>query len=101
MHQDKKITYFGITDSRNQERKFGIYDEDRLRHVYTIGKTGMGKSTLLENMAIQDIQNGNGLAFLDPHGKTVELLMEHVPEHRIKDVVYIACLLYTSDAADE
>lgn len=90
MQEDKKITYFGIADSRNQERKFGIYDEDRLRHVYTIGKTGMGKSTLLENMAIQDIQNGNGLAFLDPHGKTVELLMEYVPEHRIKDVIYIA-----------
>jgi Type IV secretion-system coupling protein DNA-binding domain len=90
MQEDKKITYFGIADSRNQERKFGIYDEDRLRHVYAIGKTGMGKSTLLENMAIQDIQNGNGLAFLDPHGKTVELLMEYVPEHRIKDVIYIA-----------
>lgn len=90
MQEDKKVTYFGITDSRNQERKFGIYDEDRLRHVYAIGKTGMGKSTLLENMAIQDIQNGNGLAFLDPHGKTVELLMEHVPEHRIKDVIYVA-----------
>lgn len=90
MQEDKKITYFGIADSRNQERKFGIYDEDRLRHVYAIGKTGMGKSTLLENMAIQDIQNGNGLAFLDPHGKTVDLLMEYVPEHRIKDVIYIA-----------
>lgn len=90
MQEDKKITYFGITDSRNQEKKFGIYDEDRLRHMYAIGKTGMGKSTLLENMAIQDIQNGNGLAFLDPHGKTVELLLQHVPEHRIKDVIYIA-----------
>lgn len=90
MQEDKKITYFGVTDSRNQEKKFGIYDEDRLRHVYTIGKTGMGKSTLLENMAIQDIQNGNGLAFLDPHGKTVELLLQHVPEHRIQDVIYIA-----------
>lgn len=90
MNEEKRVTYFGIADARNQERKFGIYDEDRLRHVYAIGKTGMGKSTLLENMAIQDIQNGNGLAFLDPHGKTVDLLMEHVPEHRIKDVIYIA-----------
>ncbi|MES2622903.1 MAG: type IV secretion system DNA-binding domain-containing protein [Patescibacteria group bacterium] len=90
MNDDKRVTYFGLTDARNQERKFGIYDEDRLRHMYAIGKTGMGKSTLLENMAIQDIQNGQGLAFLDPHGKTVELLLEHVPKHRIKDVIYIA-----------
>ncbi len=90
MNDDNRITYFGVTDSRNQQVKFGIRKEDRSRHMYTIGKTGMGKSTLLENMAIQDIQNGEGLAFLDPHGKTVDLLLEHVPEHRIKDVIYVA-----------
>jgi hypothetical protein len=84
------ITYFGVTDARGSQRKFGIKKEDRLRHMYTIGKTGMGKSTLLENMAIQDIQNGEGMAFLDPHGKTAELLLEFVPEHRIKDVIYFA-----------
>ena len=84
------ITYFGITDARGKQVKFGIKREDRLRHMYTIGKTGMGKSTLLENMAIQDIQNGEGMAFLDPHGKTAELLLEFVPEHRIKDVIYFA-----------
>jgi hypothetical protein len=84
------ITYFGVTDARGKEVKFGIRKEDRLRHMYTIGKTGMGKSTLLENMAIQDIQNGEGFAFLDPHGKTAELLLEFVPEHRIKDVIYFA-----------
>ncbi|MFA6494108.1 MAG: type IV secretion system DNA-binding domain-containing protein, partial [Candidatus Paceibacterota bacterium] len=59
-------------------------------HVYVIGKTGMGKSTLLENMAVQDIQNGNGCAFIDPHGGTAELLLDYVPEHRIKDVIYFA-----------
>lgn len=69
---------------------FGIKSEDRSKHVYVIGKTGMGKSTLLENMAIQDIQNGEGLAFIDPHGKTAELLLDYVPEHRIKDVIYFA-----------
>lgn len=84
------ITYFGITDARGKQVKFGIKKEDRLRHMYTIGKTGMGKSTLLENMAIQDIQNGEGMAFLDPHGKTAEMLLEFVPEHRIKDVIYFA-----------
>ncbi len=88
--KQKNITYFGVTDARGKQNKFGIYQEDRLRHMYAIGKTGMGKSTLLENMAIQDIQNGEGLAFLDPHGKTAELLLEFVPEHRIKDVIYFA-----------
>ncbi len=58
--------------------------------MYVIGKTGMGKSTLLENLAIQDIQNGEGLAFIDPHGGTAEKLLEYIPEHRIKDVVYFA-----------
>ena len=84
------ITYFGIADARGKELKFGIRKEDRLRHMYVIGKTGMGKSTLLENMAIQDIQNGEGLAYLDPHGTTAEKLLEFVPEHRIKDVIYFA-----------
>lgn len=85
-----KITYLGQTDFRNQKVKFGIKAIDRTRHLYTIGKTGMGKSTLLENLAIQDIQNGEGLAFMDPHGGSAERLLDYVPEHRIKDVIYIA-----------
>jgi len=84
------ITYFGETDARNKRVKFGIKAKDRLKHLYVIGKTGMGKSTLLENMAIQDIQSGNGMAFIDPHGGTAEKLLEYVPEHRIKDVLYFA-----------
>ncbi len=84
------ITYFAETDARNKKIKFGIKAKDRLKHVYVIGKTGMGKSTLLENMAIQDIQNGNGIAFIDPHGGTAEKLLEYVPEHRVKDVLYFA-----------
>lgn len=90
MIDPKKITYFGETDSRNKRVVFGIKEEDRTKHVYVIGKTGMGKSTLLENMAIQDIQNGNGVAFVDPHGGTAEKLLEYVPEHRKKDVLYFA-----------
>jgi len=58
--------------------------------MYVIGKTGMGKSTLLENMAIQDIQNGHGVCFIDPHGKTADLLLDYVPENRIRDVLYFA-----------
>lgn len=84
------ITYFAETDARNKKIRFGIKAKDRLKHVYVIGKTGMGKSTLLENMAIQDIQNGNGIAFIDPHGGTAEKLLDYVPEERIKDVLYFA-----------
>lgn len=90
MNDKEKITYFAETDARNKRVKFGIKAEDRLRHVYSIGKTGMGKSVMLENMAIQDIQNGEGMAFLDPHGKTADLLLDYIPEHRIKDVIYFA-----------
>ena len=88
--EDNKITYFAYTDSRNRRVPFGIRRRDRSRHMYIIGKTGMGKSTMLENMAIQDIQGGEGLAFIDPHGKTADLLLEYVPEHRIPDVLYFA-----------
>lgn len=88
--QDEKITYFAETDSRNKRINFGIKTNDRSRHMYVIGKTGMGKSTVLENMAIQDIQSGEGMAFIDPHGKSADLLLEYVPEERINDVVYFA-----------
>ena len=87
---EERITYFGQTDARNKKVTFGIKAKDRTKHVYIIGKTGMGKSTVLENMAVQDIKNGEGMAFIDPHGKTAELLLEYVPEHRKKDVVYFA-----------
>ena len=89
-HDDNRITYFAETDARNRKLKFGIKAEDRTRHVYVIGKTGMGKSTLLENMAAQDIQSGQGMCFIDPHGKTADLLLEYVPKERIRDVIYIA-----------
>jgi len=87
---EDKITYFGFTDFRGKKAKFGIKSEDRTKHVYVIGKTGMGKSTVLENMAIQDIRNGNGIAFVDPHGKSADLLLDYIPEERIDDVLYIA-----------
>ncbi len=90
LHDDNKVTYFAQTDSRNRRVPFGIKRKDRSRHMYVIGKTGMGKSTLLENMAIQDIRNGEGMAFIDPHGKTAELLLEYIPAERIKDVLYFA-----------
>ena len=85
-----KINYFAMTDVRGKHTAFGIKPEDRLRHMYVIGKTGMGKSTMLENMAIQDIQNGEGICFIDPHGSAAENLLEFVPQDRIKDVIYFA-----------
>ena len=75
----EKITFFAMTDARGKRVKFGIKAKDRTKHVYVIGKTGMGKSTMLENMAIQDIQNGDGIAFIDPHGATAEKLLDYVP----------------------
>jgi len=86
----ERVTYFGETDSRNKRVKFGIKAKDRTRHVYVIGKTGMGKSTILENMAVQDLRNGEGMAFIDPHGKSTELLLDYVPPERMKDVIYFA-----------
>lgn len=89
-HDENRVTYFAITDTRNKKIPFGIKAVDRTRHVYVIGKTGMGKSTLLENMAIQDIRNGEGFAFVDPHGGTAEKLLDYIPENRLKDVLYFA-----------
>ncbi len=88
MEQNKKINFFGLTSFRNQRKKFGIKQDDRRRHFYTIGKTGMGKSNLMENMAIQDIQNGHGIAYVDPHGEGAEKLLDFVPKERIKDVIF-------------
>ncbi len=86
----EEITYFAQTDYRNKKVTFGIKPKDRARHLYVIGKTGMGKSTLLENLAAQDIKNGEGVAVIDPHGSFAEKMLEYVPEHRINDVVYFA-----------
>lgn len=82
------ITLFARTNYRNMMRPFGIKTDDRRRHMYVIGKTGMGKSTLLENMVIQDIRAGRGLAVVDPHGDLVEKVIRFIPSYRINDVVY-------------
>ena len=88
MDNKEKTTFFGLTSFRNQRKKFGIKHEDRRKHFYTVGKTGMGKSNLMENMAIQDIQNGYGLAYVDPHGEGAEKLLDFIPPNRIKDVIF-------------
>lgn len=90
VYDPEKINFFAKTDARGKHVPFGIKAKDRTRHMYIIGKTGMGKSTLLENMAIQDIQSGEGLAFIDPHGSTADKLLDYVPADRIDDVLYFA-----------
>jgi hypothetical protein len=82
------ITWLGKTSFRNEQRKFGILKDDLRRHIYMAGKTGSGKSVLLENLAIQHIQNGDGVCFLDPHGDSAETLLKYIPSHRINDVIY-------------
>ncbi len=82
------ITYFAETNFRNSRVKFGIKPDDRRRHFYLVGKTGMGKTAMLENLAIQDIQNGNGLAVVDPHGEFAEKMLDFIPSNRVNDVVY-------------
>ena len=78
----------GINKFRNSETEVHITREDRLRHFYTIGQTGTGKSTLLKNMAVQDIINGDGVCVIDPHGVDINDILGAVPEHRMKDVIY-------------
>ena len=83
-----EITFFAQTTFRNQMRKFGIKTDDRRRHMYLIGKTGMGKSTILENMIIDDIMAGHGVGVVDPHGDLAEKIIQFIPDERIKDVIY-------------
>lgn len=82
------ITPIGITNYRSTNLRFGIKDKDRLAHIFCIGKTGVGKSTLLQNMATSDIEKGKGLAVIDPHGDVATTLLQRIPEYRKKDLIY-------------
>ncbi|MCX6730033.1 MAG: DUF87 domain-containing protein, partial [Candidatus Portnoybacteria bacterium] len=85
---EQEITILGETSFRNQKVKFGMKTKDRRQHTYIIGKTGAGKSELLKNMAIQDIQSGYGLAVVDPHGEFAEKMLDYIPSNRVNDVIY-------------
>lgn len=85
---NNNITFFALTNYRNINKKFGIKKEDRRKHVYLIGKTGMGKSTALENIIYSDIQAGNGLAVIDPHGDLAVRILSYIPSHRINETIY-------------
>ncbi len=86
--KNDEITIFAETTFRNKYRRFGIKKDDRRRHMYLIGKTGMGKSTLLENMIVEDIWAGHGVAVVDPHGDLAEKIIDYIPNNRINDVIY-------------
>ncbi|MFA6006411.1 MAG: type IV secretion system DNA-binding domain-containing protein [Candidatus Paceibacterota bacterium] len=89
MLEDNRVTYFAETNHRDKRVRFGIKHKDRRQHFYIIGKSGTGKTVLLNNLAVQDIRNGAGLCVVDPHGEFVEGLLAQIPKHRLNDVVYI------------
>jgi hypothetical protein len=80
--------FLGTNKHRNTSTPVYIAPEDRLRHFYTIGQTGTGKSTMLKNMIVQDIKNGEGVCFIDPHGSDVQDILSQIPKERYEDVIY-------------
>ena len=82
------INFFAKTIHKNRETNFGIKDKDRLRHIWTVGKTGTGKSTMVANMAIDDLKKGRGLAVIDPHGDLCDDILDFIPGSRINDTIY-------------
>ncbi len=85
---NRDITYFARTNFRGSNQLFGIKRRDRRQHMYVLGKSGTGKSALLSNMIIQNINNGEGVCVVDPHGELVEGILASIPEHRLNDVIY-------------
>lgn len=85
--EDKEIAFFGATNFRGQSTPFGIKYADRRRHLYVVGKSGSGKSKLLELLIANDINSGRGVGVLDPHGDLVDNVLKIIPKHRLKDVV--------------
>jgi hypothetical protein len=79
--------HIGITNHRGKRVPIGFKTDDRLRHMYMLGKTGVGKSTIFQNMCLQDIKAGHGVCYIDPHGESIDWLLEHIPENRLQDVV--------------
>jgi CxxC-x17-CxxC domain-containing protein len=82
------VAIFAETNFRGMRRRFGIKTDDRRRHMYLIGKTGMGKTTTMENMIISDIRAGRGVGVVDPHGDLAEKILDYIPSGRINDVIY-------------
>ena len=88
--KEDELSVIGKTNFRGEEKIFGIKVPDRALHMYAIGKTGTGKSTLLKFLAIDDINKGRGMAIVDPHGDLIQDVLEYIPEERLDDVVYFS-----------
>lgn len=78
----------GVNEFRGIKKEIRLSDNDRRRHTYVIGQTGVGKSIFLENLAYQDMHSGKGFAFIDPHGDSAEALLSNIPKERVEDVIY-------------
>lgn len=87
--EKKRINFFARTEFRNKPATFGIKKEDRRKHLYVVGKTGTGKTTMIANMAVNDMRNGQGVAVIDPHGDLCDILLDYIPSFRINDVAYL------------
>ena len=83
------VSFIGQTNYRNDNKIFGVKRIDRRRHMYIVGKTGSGKSKLLELLLISDLQSNNGCCLIDPHGDLATEILKYIPQERKKDVVYI------------
>ncbi len=81
------FTVIGMTNFRNVFTEFGIKRDDRRRHIYLVGKSGVGKSVLIENMAINDVCKGSGVIVVDPHGELAEKVLSCIPDERVNDVI--------------
>src|SRR3989344_119985 len=88
LYKKMKTTIGYNTTSRGVGESVEVGQKDRRHHVYIIGKTGTGKSTLIKNMAVEDIRNGNGVAVVDPHGDLAEDVLNFIPKNRVNDVIY-------------
>lgn len=87
--EKSEINFFASAEFKNKQQIFGIKGSDRRKHVYIIGKTGTGKSTLIANMAINDMRNKRGFCIIDPHGDLCETILDYVPSFRVNDLIYI------------
>jgi hypothetical protein len=87
-YHNKDITIFAETNFRDQRKKFGIKQGDRRKHMYIVGKTGMGKTSMLQHMIVQDIKAGQGVCVLDPNGALIKQILHYIPPSRARDVIY-------------
>ncbi|MFH1098714.1 MAG: type IV secretion system DNA-binding domain-containing protein [Candidatus Uhrbacteria bacterium] len=87
---ENEVCPFAMTNFRGKSVRFGIKTDDRRRHMYLVGKTGMGKTSMLEQLIVHDIKAGHGIAYLDPHGDTAQKILDFVPSYRVNDIVYFS-----------